>query len=143
MADSVRGAALKSIRATRPGGYRLFIILDNLSASKTPAIWRWAERANAELCFTPTNASWANPIEPQFGPVRTFVMGGSDHRNHTALAPKLQDYLRWRSANARHPQCPGRPAAANGPASAANVGNAGDAQRSKPRDLAKPAWSAH
>jgi hypothetical protein len=77
--------------------------LDNLSANKTPAIRRWAERANVELCFTPVNASWANPIEAQFGPVRTFVMGGSDHRNHTVLARKLQDYLRWRNANARHP----------------------------------------
>jgi hypothetical protein len=36
----------------------------------------WAEHANVELCFTPTNASWANPIEPQFGPLRTFVLGG-------------------------------------------------------------------
>jgi hypothetical protein len=34
-------AALKSIRAARPGGYRLFIIMDNLSANKTPAIRRW------------------------------------------------------------------------------------------------------
>jgi transposase len=96
-------AALKSIRAARPGGYRLYVILDNLSANKTPAIRSWAERANVELCFTPTSASWANPIEPQFGPVRTFVMGGSDHRNHTMLARRLQDYLRWRNANARHP----------------------------------------
>ena len=31
-------AALKSIRAARPGGYRLFVICDNLSANKTPAI---------------------------------------------------------------------------------------------------------
>jgi DDE superfamily endonuclease len=77
--------------------------LDNLSANKTPAIRRWAHRANVELCFTPTNASWANPIEAQFGPLRTFVMGGSDHPNHTMLARKLQDYLRWRNANARHP----------------------------------------
>ena len=30
-------------------------------------------------------------------------MGGSDHRNHTALARKLQDYLRWHNAHARHP----------------------------------------
>jgi transposase len=96
-------AALKSIRATRPGGYRLFVILDNLSANKTPAIRRWAARANVELCFTPTSASWANPIEAQFGPVRTFVMSGSDHPSHTVLARKLQDYLRWRNANARHP----------------------------------------
>ena len=64
-------AALQSIRAARPGGYRLFVILGNLSANKTPAIRRLAERANVELCFTPTNASWANPIEAQFGHLRT------------------------------------------------------------------------
>jgi hypothetical protein len=68
-----------------------------------PAIRRWARRENAGLCFTPANASWANPVEAQSGPVRTFVMGGSDHRNHPALARKLQDYLRWRNAHARHP----------------------------------------
>jgi hypothetical protein len=43
-------AALKSIRAARPGGYRLFVIVDNLSANKTPAIRRWAKRENVELC---------------------------------------------------------------------------------------------
>jgi transposase len=96
-------AGLKSIRAARPGGYRLFVIVDNLTANKTPAIRAWAERANVELCHTPTNASWANPIEPQFGPLRTFVMGGSDYRNHTMLARRLHGYLRWRNANARHP----------------------------------------
>jgi hypothetical protein len=96
-------AALKSIRAVQPGGYRLYVILDNLSANKTPAIRAWAERANVELCFTPTNASWANPIEPQFGPIRAFVMGCSDYPNHTVLAQRMQDYLRWRNANARHP----------------------------------------
>jgi hypothetical protein len=76
--------------------------MDNLSANKTPAIRRWAKRENVELCFTPTSASWANPI-PQFGPVRTFVMGGSDYPDHTALAHRLQEYLRWRNAHARHP----------------------------------------
>ena len=30
-------------------------------------------------------------------------MGGSDYRNHTVLGRPLQDYLRWRNANARHP----------------------------------------
>jgi transposase len=96
-------AALKSIRAIRPSGYRLYVIMDNLSANKTPVIRAWAHKNNVELCFTPTSASWANPIEAQFGPVRTFTMGGSDHPNHTVLARKLQDYLRWRNANARHP----------------------------------------
>ena len=37
------------------------------------------------------------------GRLRTFAMGGSDHPNHTVLARRLQDYLAWRNANARHP----------------------------------------
>ena len=79
------------------------MILDNLSANKTPAIRAWAKRANVGLCLAPTSASWANPIEAQFGPLRTFVMGNSDHPNHPALTRKLQAYLRWRNTNARHP----------------------------------------
>jgi transposase len=96
-------AALKSIRAARPDGAPVYVVLDNLSANKTPAIRRWAARNRVELCFTPTNASWANPIEAQFGPLRTFVMGASNHPNHPALARRLQAYLRWRNAHARHP----------------------------------------
>jgi hypothetical protein len=44
-----------------------------------------------------------NPIEAQFGPLRTFVMGNADHEGHPTLVRKLQAYLRWRNANARHP----------------------------------------
>ena len=54
-------------------------------------------------CRMPTNASWANPIEAHFGPLRTFVMGTADHPDHPALARRLQAYLRWRNAHARHP----------------------------------------
>jgi transposase len=96
-------AALKTIRAARPDGAPIYVICDNLSSNKTPAIRTWAKGNNVELCFTPTSASWANPIEAQFGPLRTFVMGNSDHPNHTVLARKLQEYLRWRNANSRHP----------------------------------------
>jgi hypothetical protein len=85
----------------------------------------WARRENVELCFTPTNASWANPIEARFGPVRTFVMGGSDHRNHPALARKLQACLRWRNAHAPATPACWPPRAADAPASAANASNAG------------------
>jgi len=35
--------------------------------------------------------------------LRTFVMGTCDHPNHPALARRLQAYLRWRNAHARHP----------------------------------------
>jgi hypothetical protein len=30
-------------------------------------------------------------------------MGDSDHPNHAVLARRLHAYLRWRNANARHP----------------------------------------
>jgi hypothetical protein len=30
-------------------------------------------------------------------------MGNSDHQNHPAQTRQLQDYLRWRNTNARHP----------------------------------------
>ena len=96
-------AALKSIRAARPDGAPIYVILDNLSANKTPAVRAWAAAHRVELCFTPTYASWANPIEAQFGPLRTFVLGASNHPNHPVLARRLQAYLRWRNANARHP----------------------------------------
>lgn len=96
-------AALKSIRAARPDGAPIYVIMDNLSANKTPKIRRWAERNNVELCPTPTYASWANPIEAQFGPLRTFTMSNSNHPNHTVLTRATQAYLRWRNANARHP----------------------------------------
>ncbi|WSG08483.1 IS630 family transposase [Micromonospora sp. NBC_01739] len=96
-------SALKSIRARRPDGAPIYVTLDNLSANKTPTIRAWAARNKVELCFTPTSASWANPIEAQFGPLRTFTMAGSNHPNHTVLARELQKYLSWRNANARHP----------------------------------------
>jgi hypothetical protein len=109
----------------------MYVIMDNLSANETPAIRTWAAKNNVELCFPPTSASWANPIEAQFGPLRNFVMGASNHPNHTMLARKLQTYLRWRNANARHPDV-GPNNAANEPASAANANNAGADPTRKP-----------
>ena len=95
--------ALKSIRRARPDGAPIYVILDNLSAHKGKKIRTWAASNKVELCFTPAYASWANPIEAQFGPLRTFVIAGSNHPNHGALIRHLHQYLRWRNANARHP----------------------------------------
>jgi transposase len=96
-------AALRSIRAARPDGEPIFVILDNLSAHKGPTIRAWAARHDVELDFTPTYASWADPIEPHFGSLRCFVLAGSDHPNHVVLTRALQAHLRWRNAHARHP----------------------------------------
>jgi DDE superfamily endonuclease len=117
-------AALKSIRAARPDNKPIYVILDNLSANKTPAIRAWAARHHVELCLTPTNASWADPIEAQFGPLRGFVIG-------TPTTPTTSS---WPAPS--RPSCAGatpttatpsssRRNAANVPGSAANATNAG------------------
>jgi transposase InsO family protein len=66
-------SALKSIRRARPDDAPIYIILDNLSAHTGPTIRAWAKKNRVELCFTPTYASWANPIEAHFGPLRQFT----------------------------------------------------------------------
>ncbi len=97
-------AAIKSCRAARPDGERIYVILDNLSAHKANKIRRWCERNNVELCFTPTYSSWANPAESHFGPLREFVLNNSDHRNHTVLTRRIHAYLRWRNEHRRDPE---------------------------------------
>lgn len=79
------------------------MILDNLSAHKGSKIRQWARKNKVELCFTPTNASWANPIEAHFGPLRQFTLANSHHPNHIVQTRELQRYLRRRNINARHP----------------------------------------
>ncbi|MFJ4675375.1 IS630 family transposase [Kitasatospora sp. NPDC088783] len=96
-------AALRSIRAARPDGAPVYVILDNLSAHNGKKILRWAKNNNVHLCFTPTNTSWANPIEAHFGPLRQFTLANSNHPNHTVQTRALHAYLRWHNANARHP----------------------------------------
>ena len=67
---------------------------------KTPAIRRLVLVGE---CRAAASGAVHDPTVAQSGPVRTFAMGGSDHRNHPALARKLQACLRWRNAHARHP----------------------------------------
>lgn len=71
--------ALRSIRAARPDGAPIYVILDNLSAHKGADIRHWANQNKVELCFTPTYASWG---EPDRGPLRATAPV-----HHRQLAP--------------------------------------------------------
>jgi hypothetical protein len=94
---------LRSIRRTRPADEQIYVILDNLSAHKNTDIRAWAEANRVTLLFTSAYASWASPIEAQFGPLRRFTMAHS-HRAHQAGQTRdLHAYLLWRNANSRHP----------------------------------------
>lgn len=77
-------SALKSIRAGRPDGAPICVILDNLSAHRGADARRRAAKHKVELCLTPTYASWVNLIEAHFGPLRRFTIANSNYPNHTA-----------------------------------------------------------
>jgi hypothetical protein len=78
--------------------------VDNLNHHKGTDLRAWSEDNNIELTFTPTDGSWANPIEAHFGPLRQFTIANSDHRSHTELATAIRSYLRWRNVNTRDPE---------------------------------------
>ncbi|WP_407944498.1 hypothetical protein [Paenibacillus riograndensis] len=61
----------------------------------------WAAANNVEFVYTPTYASWLNRIECHFGPLRKFVLEGSDFAKHQDLGLAIQAYLRWRNKNKR------------------------------------------
>ncbi|WJK33177.1 hypothetical protein O7610_21010 [Solwaraspora sp. WMMA2065] len=48
-------------------------------------------------------ASASGTPVPAIARLRMFTMASSNHPNHTVLAREVQKYLRWRNANARHP----------------------------------------
>jgi hypothetical protein len=96
-------SALRTIRAARPDDAPLYVIMDDLSANKTPAPRARAAAHDVGWCFTPTSASWADPGETRSGPLRTFTIAGSDCPNHVVLGRGLHAYLRWRNADTRRP----------------------------------------
>jgi transposase len=96
--------ALQSIRALRPDGKPVYVILDNLNHHKKRELRQWCADNRVELVFTPTYGSWANPIEAHFGPLRQFVIANSDYPDHRALGHAIRSYLRWRNAHTRDPE---------------------------------------
>ncbi|MDH6373796.1 hypothetical protein M2444_005639 [Paenibacillus sp. PastF-3] len=70
-----------------PRTERLYIILDNFSPHHHHKVKTWGLfENNVELTFSPTYASWLNRIECHFGPLRKFVLEGSDFAKHQDLA---------------------------------------------------------
>lgn len=53
--------------------------------------------------FTPNYASWANPIEAHFGPLRQFTLAKLPPPQPPGQTQALHAYLRARNANTRHP----------------------------------------
>lgn len=92
---------LQRIRRRYPPAQRLHLILDNFSPHLVPTVQRWCRQANVHLIWTPTNASWLNPIECQFTPVKEFVIRNTFYSDHTSLRMALHRYACYRNRYAR------------------------------------------
>ncbi len=90
-------AFYKQIRMRYDPKLRIYLIADNLSTHKTPAIREWAEGANTELVFTPTYASFLNRIECHFWGIGEFVINNADYASWDVLAKAMADHIRYRN----------------------------------------------
>ena len=95
---------LRYVRSLYPHGVRLGIVLDNASAHLTTKndarVGDWAAANNAELAYTPTNASYLNRIEGHFAALRYFTLDGTDHASHQEQGRMIRRYLAWRNRHA-------------------------------------------
>jgi transposase len=90
-------AFFKQIRMRYDPRLRIYLVMDNLSTHKTPAIHEWAEGANTELVFTPTYASFLNRIECHFWGIGEFVIKNADYPDWNTLAKAMADHITYRN----------------------------------------------
>ena len=90
-------ACLKLLRKKYPEDQRIHLILDNFSPHRKDKVFRYCRQNNIHLIWTPTNASWLNPIECQFTHVKEFVIRGTNYENHEELKLFLNRYVRYRN----------------------------------------------
>ena len=83
-------AFLNKIDRDVPKTLDVHVILDNLSAHKTPTVQKWLLRHRRfHLHFTPTYGSWMNLVERWFSALTTKKLQRSAHRNVKELAADI------------------------------------------------------
>jgi transposase len=81
---------------------QIHILLDNLSAHKTPAVRDFLEeRPRVQFHFTPTDSSWLNQVEIWFGKIEREVIARGIFSSVPDVARKLRSYINAYSAHAR------------------------------------------
>jgi len=87
----------KQIRMRYDPCLRIYLVADNLSTHKTPAIREWAQQSNVELVFTPTYASFLNRIECHFWAIGEFVVKNADYPDWDTFAKAMGEHIRYRN----------------------------------------------
>ena len=75
------------------------VILDNHSTPEKEEIRGWTRANDVELAYTPTNASWLNPIECHFVPIKELVLRNIYYTDKKEQARAIRRYISWRNAH--------------------------------------------
>jgi hypothetical protein len=97
-------ACFAQLRACYPIQFRLYIVMDNLSANIRAAN-DFFPGHNMEAAYLPTNASWLNAIECEFTALHAATLKNSDDPDHIARRRRIYRYLRWRNRHNGSTQC--------------------------------------
>ncbi len=86
---------------------RLLVILDNLhNTHDHPRFLALLRRLLIRPAWTPTDASWLNLIEPQFGALKRLTLTNTHDTRHALRRHRIYRYLRYRNRKVdtlRHP----------------------------------------
>lgn len=93
---------LKYLRRKYSG--KIYIILDNHSTHEKKEVRNWAEANNIEFAYTPTNASWLNPIECHFVPIKELVLRNVYYMDKKEQARAIRRYICWRNSHRDDPR---------------------------------------
>ena len=84
-------AFLNKVNRNVPAELDVHVVLDNLSAHKTPTVHKWLLRHKRfHLHFTPTYGSWMNLVERWFSALTTKKLQRSAHRSVKELAADIE-----------------------------------------------------
>jgi transposase len=90
---------LRRIDRETPRDLALHVILDDLSAHKSPAVKRWLERhPRFHIHFTPTGSSWLNLVKRWFGDITRKRIRRGVFRSLEELVVAINDYLAHHNA---------------------------------------------
>ena len=94
------GQAFERLRKCYPRK-RLFVVLDNLrNVHDHPTMLALMRKLHIHPIWTPTEASWLNLIEAQFGVLKRFTVTNTDDLTHAVRRRRIYRYLNYRHRNA-------------------------------------------
>jgi transposase-like protein/transposase len=86
---------LIAIDKTVPAELDVYVVCDNLSTHKTPAINDWlARHPRFHLHFTPTGSSWINQVERWFAYLTDQLLRRGVHKSVAALEKDVRDWIK-------------------------------------------------